>query len=107
MLVFAAWTLRRLSAAPADPALAAYLRFCRKLERAGLPRRPGEGPRDYARRVGQARPALADAVERITALYIALRYGDLDDPEQARELRRMAARFRVSSTGATWGGIPG
>lgn len=107
MLAFSAWILRRLPARPADPALAAYLRFCRKLAGAGLPRRPGEGPRDYAGRVRAARPALADAVERITALYIALRYGNVDDPGQTRQLRRMVAQFRASSPGATLRSIPG
>jgi transglutaminase-like putative cysteine protease len=94
LLVFAAWMLRRL-AVPPDPALAAWRRFCRKLARAGLPRRPGEGPRDYAERVKGGRPRLAEAVERITGLYIALRYGALDDPEQVRRLRRLVAEFRA------------
>ncbi|HEX6827835.1 MAG TPA: DUF4129 domain-containing protein, partial [Burkholderiales bacterium] len=94
LLVFALWMLRRLTATP-DPALAAWRRFCRKLDRAGLPRRPGEGPRDYADRVKGRRPALAQAVERITVLYVDLRYGTLDDPEQARRLRRLVAEFKA------------
>jgi transglutaminase-like putative cysteine protease len=94
LLVFGAWMLRRLAAA-SDPVLAAWRRFCRKLERSGLPRRPGEGPRDYCERVKGSRPALAAAVERITGLYISLRYGTLADPEQARRLKRLVSDFRA------------
>ncbi|HEX9180208.1 MAG TPA: DUF3488 and transglutaminase-like domain-containing protein, partial [Burkholderiales bacterium] len=94
LLVFGVWMLRRL-AATSDPVLAAWRRFCRKLERAGLPRRPGEGPRDYCERIKGHRPALSEAVERITALYISLRYGTLDDREQARQLKRLVSRFHA------------
>ncbi|HET9700098.1 MAG TPA: DUF3488 and transglutaminase-like domain-containing protein [Burkholderiales bacterium] len=94
LLVFGAWMLRRM-AATSDPVLAAWRRFCRKLERSGLPRRPGEGPRDYCERIKGSRPALGEAVERITALYISLRYGTLHDREQARRLKRLVADFRA------------
>jgi transglutaminase-like putative cysteine protease len=94
LLAVAAWMLRGMAATP-DPVLAAWRRFCRKLERAGLPRRPGEGPRDYCERIKGSRPALGEAAERITALYISLRYGTLDDREEARRLRRLVSDFRA------------
>jgi transglutaminase-like putative cysteine protease len=94
LLAFTAWMLRRV-AVPPDPVLAAYRRFCRKLARAGLARRPGEGPRDFARRVSGSRPGLSEAVERITTLYIGLRYGTLDDREAVGRLRRMVREFRA------------
>ena len=53
----------------------AYLRFCEKLQRAGLPRDPAEGPLDYARRLARARPDLEAPAGAITRLYVALRYG--------------------------------
>lgn len=94
LLVFTAWMLRRL-ASTSDPVLAAWRRFCRKLERAGLPRHPGEGPRDYCERVKGSRPALAEAVERITGLYIGLRYGTLEDREEVRRLQRLVSGFHA------------
>jgi transglutaminase-like putative cysteine protease len=57
-----------------DSAARAYRRFCAKLARIGLRRRPSEGPTDFASRVVAERPALAEAVERITALYVEARY---------------------------------
>jgi hypothetical protein len=41
----------------------------------GLPRRPDEGPRDYARRVTGERPDLKEPVWRITDTYTRLHYG--------------------------------
>jgi protein-glutamine gamma-glutamyltransferase len=95
MLGFAAWMLRQYGQSSRDPVLAAWLRFCHKLERAGSPRRPGEGPRDYARRVKTTHPGAADTVERISALYIELRYGRLDDREAARKLKQMVGEFKL------------
>ena len=57
-----------------DPATKLYLKYCKKLQRAGFPRLPGESPREYAVRVSRAKPDLKSSVERVTALYIALAY---------------------------------
>jgi len=65
------------------------------LERAGVRRRAGEGPRDFARRAGSLRPALAPAVDRITELYVSLRYGKDAAPQKARLLRELVSRFRA------------
>jgi len=95
LLLFALWMSRRLSHGNTDPAQVAYLRFCRRLERAGVRRRAGEGPRDFARRAGSLRPALAPAVDRITELYVSLRYGKDAAPQKARLLRELVSRFRA------------
>jgi protein-glutamine gamma-glutamyltransferase len=95
MFCFAAWMLRQLDRGTHDPVLAAWLRFCRKLEKAGSPRRPGEGPRDYAERVRRARPGLAAAVDQIASLYIALRYGVGASRDDERRLRRLVAEFKL------------
>jgi transglutaminase-like putative cysteine protease len=76
-----------------DPAGAAYARFCGKLRRGGLPRAPSEGPLDFARRVQQARPDLAEAVSAITRLYVGLRYGAVPDAAAMAELRQRVRRF--------------
>jgi transglutaminase-like putative cysteine protease len=73
--VIAALTLYRLRQTATDPAQALYRAFARKVARRGLTRAPSEGPRDFAARVGRSDPALAAAADRITQLYLALRYG--------------------------------
>lgn len=77
-----------------DPVVAAYRRYCAKLDRFGYPRRPAEGPVDYARRLLEARPDLAAPVNRITRLYVALRYGRAA-PAGVALLRKHVASFRV------------
>lgn len=70
-----------------DPARACYDRFCRKLARIGLARHNAEGPDAYARRIKQTRSDLAQEIERVTRLYIDVRYRSkydkLDDLKQA------------------------
>ncbi|HHH39543.1 MAG TPA: DUF3488 domain-containing protein [Sedimenticola sp.] len=77
-----------------EPAQRAYRRFCQRLARKGLERRPSEGPVNFARRVIRARPDLGRQVAAITALYIDLRYGTGSDLTQLARLRRLVARFR-------------
>jgi transglutaminase-like putative cysteine protease len=71
-----------------EPAVRLYARFCRKLERVGLHRRPHEGPVDFAERAATRRPDIKKTVDTITRLYVALRYDPA--PPQAG-LRRLAA----------------
>ncbi|GAB4115138.1 MAG: hypothetical protein Fur0026_00530 [Sideroxydans sp.] len=68
--------LRRLVVRSHDPVQAAWLKLCRKLEKAGLPRAAHEGPLDYAARVATARPLVAAAIRDLAARYTGLRYGD-------------------------------
>jgi len=74
-----------------DPWVRSYGEFCRKLARIGLPRAPHEGPFAYAARTSAARPDLAAAIDHITRLYTAARYGDLRLEPTA--LRRAVAGF--------------
>ncbi len=57
-----------------DPAKACYDVFCKKLARAGLPRKSHEGPVDYAQRLSNERAELGNQVKSITDLYIFVRY---------------------------------
>ncbi|HKU69359.1 MAG TPA: DUF3488 and transglutaminase-like domain-containing protein, partial [Burkholderiales bacterium] len=93
--IFAAMTLRQLRHGARDPVRIAYLRFCDKLRRKGLPREPAEGPLDYARRLGRSRPDLAPAVEAITRLYVALRYGVESSASALDELKQRVRQFSV------------
>lgn len=94
MLVFAAAMLWQLRAAPRDPVVAAYRRFCAKLAGVGLVRRAEEGPGDYAARIAAARPELAASAARITELYVALRYRRQPDPSTLKRLRQAVWSFR-------------
>ena len=63
------------------------------MRRRGLPRGAAEGPVDYARRLERARPDLAPAVETITRLYVALRYGAESSAGAVIELQRRVRQF--------------
>lgn len=91
--VFTFLVLRQLKSRVRDPVKAAYLRFCEKLSRKGLPRAPAEGPVDFARRVESARPDLSPAVAAITRLYVALRYGVGTSAAALEELKQRVRQF--------------
>jgi hypothetical protein len=80
----------------ADPAQAAYLRFCRKLARAGLKRAPHEGAHAFADRVARRRVDLAEPIVEITNLYEDLRYGRATtDHKKFASLKKRVAAFRT------------
>ena len=71
-----------------------YSQFCKKLARAGIARRPEQGPVDYARQVIKKRKDLADRVQTITALYVRLRYGRDRNEADVTRLRSLVKSFR-------------
>jgi protein-glutamine gamma-glutamyltransferase len=77
-----------------DPLERSYARFCRRLQRIGLPRRDWEGPRDYGQRVVVARPDLAAQVGHILAIYVRERYGSDSSTEGSNRFARAVGRFR-------------
>jgi protein-glutamine gamma-glutamyltransferase len=95
MLALTAWLAWRLRPPPVPETLRLYRDFCRRLDKAGLARAPHEGPRDYAARIAAQRPALAPAADRVTRLYLALRYEPRsDEAALIRVLRREVRAFR-------------
>ncbi|HEB94174.1 MAG TPA: DUF3488 domain-containing protein [Gammaproteobacteria bacterium] len=72
----------------------AYARFCRKLARRGLPRKPAEGAQDYSQRVIPRRPELAAQIQHITLLYQRLRYARAAPRDGLRHLKQAVRRFR-------------
>ncbi|WP_231757790.1 transglutaminase TgpA family protein [Microbulbifer elongatus] len=74
--------------APADRL---YLRFCRRMARAGLPRNPGEAAVDYARRIEREWPPLAPMALRITLAYEKAAFAD--DAQALKQLRRLLRTF--------------
>jgi len=93
--VFALLMLRRLRTRTDDPALALYLKFCRKLAKAGVARATHEGPEDFAHRAAKLKPELATAISAITERYVALRYGKQDNPAALSALRNAVAAFKL------------
>jgi len=88
LLVLALALLVRLTAQRLDPVQRAYAKFCHAMARRGAPRKPSEGPRDFAARVSLQFPQLREAVQRIAAQYVALRYGGEKDRRVLEEFRR-------------------
>jgi hypothetical protein len=93
--LFAMFMLRHLYTRQPDKVQAAWLRLCRKLGKAGLPRAPHEGAQDYAARVAAARPELADAVHDLAARYTALRYGAHNGERAQHEFLQRAAALKI------------
>jgi len=85
--------LRKLRIAVRDPVKRAYLKFCGKLARKGLPRELFEGPLDYADRLARIRPDLAPAISIITDLYVSLHYGIAQPPLRLGELLTQIKKF--------------
>ncbi|HEX4985662.1 MAG TPA: DUF3488 and transglutaminase-like domain-containing protein [Burkholderiales bacterium] len=75
MLALSAALLLRMEIRRVEPAQRAWLDFCRAMARRGAPRHPSEGPRDFANRIGLQFPDLKESAQRISALYVSLRYG--------------------------------
>lgn len=90
---FALFMLRHLFKRKQDKTQAAWLKICKKLARAGLPRAPHEGPADYAMRMAAARPDLAEKIREIAVLYIALRYTSSENNNT--QFIRLAAAFKA------------
>lgn len=77
-----------------DRALKIYSRFLKKTARAGLPKAPHQGPLAYAGWVSRKAPELKGDVERITGLYIGLRYGREAGNFALKQLHGLVRRFR-------------
>ncbi len=78
-----------------DHVLLSYNRFCKKLAKHGLFRETGEGVKDFAERVKIKLPEQAESIDRITAVFIKLRYGQAATQEDLQRLKTLVALFRV------------
>lgn len=76
-----------------DAVQKSYLKFCAKLARTGLARKPSQGPLDYSAMVGALRPDLEPGAAEIVSLYIKLRYGRGGDRGEIKRLKAMVSRF--------------
>ncbi len=87
--------LRRLVVRQTDAVQAAWLKACRKLEKAGLPRAPYEGAMDYADRISAIRPDLAEDIHDIAARYASLRYGGEIEKDGLAALKNAVHAFKL------------
>ena len=73
----------RMRTMHADPAVTLWSRTCRRLARAGLQRRPEEGPLAYTERAALRWPQCGALLRRIGEGYASLRYGPEDGSRDA------------------------
>ena len=71
-----------------------YLKFCQKLDRIGVARRPSQGPLDYAETVTAFRNDLKTSILDIVKLYISLRYAGNDSKDDVRRLKVLVKQFK-------------
>ncbi len=76
----------------ADPLVKLYLRFCVKLEKAGLPRYRWEGPVHYGQRAVKKFPGKAGIIHQVTDLFVHLRYGRLEVTKERLKLLKQQIR---------------
>ena len=93
--IFTLIMLRRLTVRRTDAVQAAWLKVCRKLEKAGLPRAPHEGAMDYAARVTAARPELEEQIYDLAARYASLRYGGEAEKDGLPAFKDAAYAFKL------------
>jgi hypothetical protein len=89
------WVIRRESVKQTDMIRFYYDRFCRKLERAGIPHRSNEGATEFMARVVKVFPAKEQELAMITGDYEHLRYGAVEDESRVRRYIRAVRRFKV------------
>jgi len=75
ILVYLTFTLLRFTPGNVDPVKMIYDKFCRKLSCCGIHREISEGPVDFASRASSERSDLAQQINKITDIYVAIRYG--------------------------------
>jgi transglutaminase-like putative cysteine protease len=100
LILWIAWVslaLRRgVGRARPDRIGRAWLRAARKLAAVAPERAADEGPMDYARRVADRRPDLADRIYALAALYTRLRFGPVASHEEIVALEREVSRLAVA-----------
>jgi transglutaminase-like putative cysteine protease len=98
LLFLISYLLRRKSSL-SHPLLELYLQFCSKLGRAGVRRFSWEGPLDFEKRALAEFPQRAEEIERVTGLFVKLRYGKLAVDEQSlKQLKKYITKLKISKS---------
>jgi len=89
-----AWALLRRQVR--DPLRMSLHQLERKLGRANITRRSGEGPRHYLSRAARALPGQREELAKLMKIYLQLRYAhDEPPPESLHAFQRTVRNFRV------------
>jgi transglutaminase-like putative cysteine protease len=80
---------------PTDKSLLLYKKYCKKLAKRGFTRSAGEGAMDFAQRIKARLPEHSTEIDRITTVFIKLRYGRDPTREDLRQLNRMICLFKI------------
>ncbi len=72
-----------------------YTRFCRTMEKRGLPRYAYEGPQDYADRLQQHYPEIASQIDRVASAYIHYRYSRQPGDADIQQLRQAISQLKT------------
>ena len=91
------WLLLHQKQKGVDRVLRIYNRYCNKLAKRGLVRGAGEGANDFAERVKSKLPKQAADIDRITGLFVKLRYGRVSTPEELKQFDKWVAGFKPHS----------
>jgi transglutaminase-like putative cysteine protease len=89
------WFLLYQKPKTADKVLLVYNRFCNKLAKHGLIKHAGEGAKDFAERAKIKLPERAEAIDRITTVFIRLRYGRAATDEDFQQLKTRVGLFKT------------
>ena len=88
-----AWHYRQLQGSR-EPLLRAYRQLCERTARTWRPRKPAEGPQEYATAVATVRPDLATELNTLFGAYARLRYDGPQDTRRISAFSRAVRRFR-------------
>jgi transglutaminase-like putative cysteine protease len=89
------WFMLKSQKIAQDKTLLAYRRFCRKMAKAGMQIKPGEGPQAFSERARNQRQDLALQISKITAIFIRLRYEQAAGAGDLQLLKQLIAELRV------------
>ena len=81
----------------AEAHVSVYLRLCKRLERAGYPRLPGEGAIDFARRIAEQQPKWKLPLLAATRAFVTLSYEPLPAEQKKAVMKQLRQEvFKVS-----------
>ena len=95
VLLLFTWLGMRTNAARPDPVEETWQRLCRYLGKKVRLRMPTESPAEYAAAVAALRPDLGEAIQRLAASYLHLRYDGVPTAAEARHFARLVSALRV------------
>jgi hypothetical protein len=91
--IFTLFMLRRLRLRNTDEVQNIYLKFCKKLAKAGIARAEHEGAQDFADRASQLNSRHAAEILDITEKYISLRYYKQHDADSLQAFKDAVRKF--------------